>query len=149
VPFCAIYRCKEVKNQELSGGSSFMVDEVEFGKVSGQVGHIVQEMDKIGNTIYGNGKDGLTTRMSKVEDNLVNNTDTLEELVSSVDALTTSVEKVSDNLGKKVTIPSLIREATLKVIFGLIGIGIIFNMIANLIIPKDISIWDILSRMLF
>ena len=129
--------------------------EQQLGQLEGRVEGIEKTVDNIDTAVNGNGRDGLKQTMVRLEEKVgalgtstKDRGDKLDELISTN---TEMVVLLNEHIGSdsKHTLTGLLRSMPVKFFFGIIVMFIIGHAVLTAIIPNDISVWELIGKLVF
>lgn len=147
---------------------AIVMNESEFYTLKEKVESIEKDTSRIWEKIDGNAREGLVDRTTRIEESIKNviksigiNSESLNQLKGSVDTAITGINQTNQSIGslnnninshindKNVhSIPGLIRGASGKIIIGLLAAGLVFNLLVDILVPPNVSVWDLISKWL-
>jgi len=140
---------KQISSEDISSM------EQKLGQLEGKVEGIEKTVDSINTAVNGNGRDGLKQTMTRMETQICalskaasGRGEKLNGLINTNNEMMAILNEHISNKNKH-TLTGLLRAAPTKFFLSCIAVYIIGHVILTLVIPKDISIWELIEKLVF
>lgn len=133
---------KPIKQGNMESIEKFM------GRVDAKLDNADKEQTKLHNAIFGNGKEGLLNRTTRIENKL----DSVAASTGDISEIKSTVNEIKDLLEDHVkdksihTLGGMLRAIPTKQIVFVIGTAVLFWIFLHSIIPDSVVFWDLISK---
>lgn len=135
---------KPIKQGNMESIEKFM------GRVDTKLDNADKERSKLQEAIFGNGKEGLLNRTTRIENKL----DNVAVSVEDISEIKNTVNEIKDLLEDHVkdksihTLGGMLRAIPTKQLIFAVGTAVLFWIFLHSIIPDSVVFWDLISKWL-